>query len=72
MTKVEFIDLPAQYQSIKPAINAAMAAVVFTGGFVLGKAVANFEQVAREVLSLPIYPKMNEEQQDAVIAAVKG
>ena len=48
MTKVEFLDLPAQYQSIKTEIDAAMAAVVSTGGFVLGKTVADLEQsVAR-------------------------
>jgi dTDP-4-amino-4,6-dideoxygalactose transaminase len=44
MTKVEFLDLPAQYRTIKPEIDAAMAAVVSTGGFVLGKTVADFEQ----------------------------
>jgi len=49
-----------------------MAAVVSTGGFVLGKTVADFEQVDREVLSLLISPEMSEEQQDAVIVVVKG
>jgi dTDP-4-amino-4,6-dideoxygalactose transaminase len=46
MTKVEFLDLAAQYKGIKPEIDEAISRVVSTGGFVLGKTVADFEQAA--------------------------
>jgi dTDP-4-amino-4,6-dideoxygalactose transaminase len=46
MTKIEFLDLAAQYQGIKSEIDDAISMVVSTGGFVLGKTVADFEQAA--------------------------
>ncbi len=42
--KVPYLDLKAQYQSIKPEINAAIARVLDSCQFVLGSEVAAFEQ----------------------------
>jgi len=42
--KVPYLDLKAQYQSIKPEIDAAIASVLDSCQFVLGAEVAGFEQ----------------------------
>jgi dTDP-4-amino-4,6-dideoxygalactose transaminase len=42
--KVPYLDLKAQYSSIKPEIDAAIARVLDSGQFVLGPEVAGFEQ----------------------------
>jgi len=42
--KVPYLDLKAQYQSIKPEIDAAIAGVLESSQFVLGSEVAGFEQ----------------------------
>jgi dTDP-4-amino-4,6-dideoxygalactose transaminase len=42
--KVPYLDLKAQYRSIKPEIDAAIARVLDSGQFVLGPEVAGFEQ----------------------------
>ena len=42
--KVPYLDLKAQYQSIKPEIDAAIARVLNSCQFVLGSEVAGFEQ----------------------------
>jgi len=42
--KVPFLDLKAQYQSIKPEVDAAIDRVLETSQFVLGDEVAGFEQ----------------------------
>lgn len=42
--KVPFLDLPTQYRSIKPEIDAAIAHVLETGQFVLGEEVERFEK----------------------------
>lgn len=42
--KVPYLDLKAQYRSIKPEIDAAIARVLESGQFVLGAEVAGFEQ----------------------------
>src|SRR5579864_3642288 len=42
--KVPSLDLRAQYRSIKPEIDAAIARVLDSGQFVLGSEVAAFEQ----------------------------
>ena len=41
---IPFLDLKAQYQRIKPEIDAAIAQVVDSGHFVLGPQVAAFEE----------------------------
>jgi dTDP-4-amino-4,6-dideoxygalactose transaminase len=41
---VPFIDLPAQFRSLKPEIDKALAPVFESTGFILGPAVAEFEQ----------------------------
>jgi dTDP-4-amino-4,6-dideoxygalactose transaminase len=41
---IPFLDLPAQYRSIKREIDAAVAAVLESGQFILGPEVAAFEQ----------------------------
>ena len=41
---IPFLDLKAQYQSIKPEIDAAVINVLESGQFVLGDFVANFER----------------------------
>ena len=43
-TKVPYLDLKAQYQSIKPEIDAAIARVLDSCQFVLGSEVAEFER----------------------------
>jgi predicted enzyme related to lactoylglutathione lyase len=40
--KLYLLDLVAQYQTIKPDIDAAIEKVVSTGGFILGKTVEEF------------------------------
>jgi dTDP-4-amino-4,6-dideoxygalactose transaminase len=42
--KIPFLDLKAQYQSIKPEIDAAIANVLESSQFVLGEEVAGFER----------------------------
>ena len=42
--KVPFLDLKAQYHSIKPEIDAAIAKILETSQFVLGEEVAGFEK----------------------------
>ncbi len=42
--KVPYLDLKAQYRSIKPEIDAAIARVLDSCQFVLGSEVAGFEQ----------------------------
>jgi len=42
--RVPYLDLKAQYQSIKPEIDAAIARVLESSQFVLGSEVAGFEQ----------------------------
>src|SRR5882757_1802256 len=42
--KIPYLDLKAQYQSIKPEIDAAIARVLDSCQFVLGAEVADFER----------------------------
>ena len=42
--KMPFVDLKAQYRSIKPEIDAAIAGVLESTQFVLGEEVAAFEK----------------------------
>ncbi|NIN00135.1 MAG: erythromycin biosynthesis sensory transduction protein eryC1 [candidate division Zixibacteria bacterium] len=42
--KVNFVDLKAQYQAIKPEIDSAIQDVISNTAFILGKAVVDFEQ----------------------------
>lgn len=42
--KVPYLDLQAQYRSIKPEIDAAISSVLDSCQFILGSEVANFEQ----------------------------
>lgn len=42
--RVAFVDLRAEYQALKPEIDAAISAVVERGDFVLGEAVADLER----------------------------
>lgn len=44
MTRIPFLDLKAQYRSIKPEIDAAVLRVLEEGQFALGPAVSRFEQ----------------------------
>ncbi|MGD9713573.1 MAG: DegT/DnrJ/EryC1/StrS family aminotransferase, partial [Thermomicrobiales bacterium] len=41
---IPLLDLQAQYRSIKPEIDAAIASVLDSGRFVLGEPVAEFER----------------------------
>ena len=42
--RIQFVDLPANYQSIKPEVDAAIGAVVARGDFILGQDVREFEK----------------------------
>ena len=42
--KIQFVDLAAQYQQLKPEVDAAMARVCARGDFILGEDVKLFEQ----------------------------
>ncbi len=42
--KVNFVDLKAQYQTIKPEIDSAIQDVISNTAFILGKAVSDFEE----------------------------
>lgn len=44
MTAVPFLDLQAEYHSVKPAIDAAIAGVLHKCDFILGSAVGAFEE----------------------------
>ncbi len=44
MTNVPFLDLQAEYQAIKPQLDAAVSGVLSRCDFILGGAVAEFEQ----------------------------
>jgi dTDP-4-amino-4,6-dideoxygalactose transaminase len=44
LMKVNFVDLKAQYQTIKPEIDKAIENVISNTAFILGKAVAEFEE----------------------------
>lgn len=41
--KIQFVDLVAQYQTIKPEVDAAMAKICARGDFILGEDVKLFE-----------------------------
>lgn len=43
MKKIPFVDLRAQYESIRDEVNAAALATIERGDFILGQAVARFE-----------------------------
>jgi dTDP-4-amino-4,6-dideoxygalactose transaminase len=42
--KIQFVDLAAQYQQIKPEVDAAMAKICARGNFIMGEDVKLFEQ----------------------------
>src|ERR1700675_1111858 len=44
LVKVPYLDLKAQYQSIKPEIDAAISSVLESCQFILGGQVADFER----------------------------
>ena len=78
---IPFLELKARYRPIKPEIDAAVARVLESTQFVLGDEVAAFEKelaaysgaqhaAAAEVLSLPMFPEMTDEQIEQVSAAV--
>lgn len=50
--KLYLLDLAAQYQTIKPEIDAAMEKVVSTGGFILGKTVEEFEAAVAQYVGV--------------------
>jgi dTDP-4-amino-4,6-dideoxygalactose transaminase len=50
--QIPFLDLKAQYQSIKSEINPAIQNVLDTTAFVLGKSVSDFEKVFAEAHSV--------------------
>ena len=54
------------------ALLSASAAAQSLKPVVVAKAEPVAERSAKECLSLPIYPEMTNEQQDAVAAAIKG
>ena len=51
--QVPFVDLGAQYAAIKDEVNAAMAAVLERGDFILGKDVERFEQEFADYCEAP-------------------
>jgi len=53
MAKIPLVDLRAQYASIKPEIDAAIAAVVDSAAFVMGPAVREFEAAFASFLECP-------------------
>jgi dTDP-4-amino-4,6-dideoxygalactose transaminase len=48
---VPFIDLPAQFRSLQPEIDRALAPIFETTGFILGPAVVQFEEAFAKYLS---------------------
>jgi dTDP-4-amino-4,6-dideoxygalactose transaminase len=50
---VPFLDLKAQYRSIQPEIDAAIAEVITNTAFVGGKVVAEFEKAYAEYIGMP-------------------
>lgn len=49
---IPFVDLKQQYATLKPAIDAAIASVIGSCDFILGKSVAEFEQAFAEFLGV--------------------
>jgi len=52
ITRVPLLDLVAQYQSIKPEIDAAIQKVMDSGHFILGDEVSCFEQEVASYLGV--------------------
>jgi dTDP-4-amino-4,6-dideoxygalactose transaminase len=52
MTEIPFVDLHAQYLTIKPAIDGAMAEVIAESAFVRGKHVEGFERAWENTLGV--------------------
>jgi dTDP-4-amino-4,6-dideoxygalactose transaminase len=50
---VPFLDLKAQYLSIKPEMDAAIAEIISTTAFIGGKAVAEFEKAFADYIGAP-------------------
>ena len=50
---VPFLDLKSQYKAIKPEVDAAVIGVLESGQFVLGPAVAAFEQSFAKAYDIP-------------------
>ena len=50
--KIPFVDLHAQYLSIKPEIDAAIAEVIAKSAFIRGPHVEAFEQAGRKLLGV--------------------
>ncbi len=44
MNKIPLVDLKAQYETIKPEVDAAIQGVIDRTGFILGEPVVPFEQ----------------------------
>jgi dTDP-4-amino-4,6-dideoxygalactose transaminase len=52
MTVVPFVDLSAQYRSIKPEIDTAIGEVLATCSFILGKQMVEFEEAFAEFVNV--------------------
>ena len=69
---IPILDLKARYESIKDEINAAMADALESTQFIGEGSLPVSEAASREVLSLPVYPELTEEQQVMVAEAIRG
>src|SRR5262245_44153978 len=49
--QVPFIDLPAQFRSLQPEINKALEPIFESTGFILGPAVAQFENAFAQYIN---------------------
>ena len=69
---IPILDLKARYESIKDEINAAMADALESTQFIGEGSLPVSEAASQEVLSLPVYPELTEEQQVMVAEAIRG
>lgn len=67
---VPFLDLKAQYATIREEIADALQEVLDNTSFAGGPPVA--EKCAREFVSLPMFPELTEEQVRYVVEKIKG
>jgi dTDP-4-amino-4,6-dideoxygalactose transaminase len=82
---IPYVDLKAQYRSLKGEIDAAIGSVFADAQFVLGPAVESFErqfasycgvavaeQLAADVWSLPMFPELTSHQVETVAAVFRA
>ena len=78
--KIPFGDLSRQYKKYKKEFDNIISSVFANRNFILGENLSNFEKnfagyieikVAEEIVSLPIFPDLEDVEVDYVIKSIK-